>query len=148
MLQRLCEECGADFEAKTKRAKFCTTACRVRANRRPSKVGRAKSSGAAEVVQLHTAPSSTVDDPEDSLAGQVRRTLSEIDALTTVAGMAALRVARQIDKGEDSGSAVATLSKELSRLMAEARTEVAPKQKDAADDIVGRVQAKFLRLVE
>lgn len=151
-LKRDCEECGTPFEAKTKRARFCKTACRVKANRRPTKIGRAKARAgggdvAAEVVELDASGAGVVED-DGGLVSQVRQTLQSIGALATVAGMAALRVARQIDKGEDSGSAVATLSKELSRLMAEARAEAAPLQLDAADDVMARAAAKILRLID
>ena len=147
-IDRPCEECGATFPAKTKRAKYCTTACRVRANRRPSKVGKAKAEAAGAVVVPIGKSAPVHQDAEGGLATQVRETLTELDALTTVAGMAALMVARQIDKGQDSGSAVATLSKELSRLMTEARAEAAPKQRDGVDDVMRRAAEKLLRLAQ
>lgn len=156
-LQITCEECGKPFEAKTRRAKFCHVNCRVRANRRPGKVGKAKAAQSAsgaptggQVVTLPTAsgPDAGSEQPEGLLAAQVRTSLTEYEALETFAGAAAVRVAQQIDRGEDSGSAVATMTKELSRLMAEARAEAAPKKRDGADDVMSRAAEKILRLVQ
>jgi membrane-bound lytic murein transglycosylase B len=149
---RPCEECGEPFEAKTKRAKFCGATCRVRANRRPSKTGAAKAAAGGTVTHLpiaggpldQTSPADpSVEDIVGSLAEQVRKTLTEAKALDTIAGAQAVRIARQIDRGDDSGSAVATLSKELSRLVAEAKVEAAPRIRDAADDVMERVAQKL-----
>jgi hypothetical protein len=145
--ERTCDDCGTPYVAERKTSKFCSVACRVRANRRPSKTGAAVSG--AKVTTTATSPSAPPDDPEPDgvLAAQVRSTLTALGALDTIPGAAALRVARQIDKGDDSGSAVATLSKELSRLVAEAKAEAAPKIKDGADAIMDRVGNKLLQLV-
>lgn len=154
-IERHCEECGKPFVAKTRRARFCSDKCRVYANRRPTKTGRAKQdAGAApaEVVELRptgtdgAAPSTS--DADGGLAAQIRATLRAVGAFETVAGMSALMLARQIDKGQDSGSAVATMTKELSRLMTEARAEAAPTQRDGADDVMARAAEKLLRLVQ
>ena len=167
MVDRVCEECGITFAAKTNRAKFHSTACRVRANRRPSKIGKArddaetaaakrppaKKSAAKKVAAKKVATKKTEPAPPpapvyDSLADQLRESLTTLQALDTIAGMAALRIAQQIDRGQDSGSAVATLSKELSRLVAEAKVEAAPRIRDGADDIAERAGEKMLRLVQ
>jgi hypothetical protein len=157
-----CEECGGPFVAKTRRAKFCGAACRVRANRRPTKTGRAKAEGGteAQVVALHPAsaapapapapgePPPPVVDAEGSFAAQVRQVLETRGALATIAGASALVLARQIDRGQDSGSAVASMVKEISRLKAEAFAEAAPLQRDGADDVMARAAEKLLRLVQ
>lgn len=147
-LERVCEECGTGFVAKTKRAKYCRAACRVKANRRPSKVGKARaeqqqSDGTADVVDLQPAPAPTYD----TLAEQVRTSLTAMQALDTISGMTALRVAQQIDRGGDSGAAVASLSKELTRLVAEAKAEAAPRHRDGVTSLEDRVAAK-LRLAQ
>jgi hypothetical protein len=170
VLDVVCEECGKGFEAKTRRAKFCTTACRVRANRRPDKVGQAKAEAvekpaprkraaakkapAKKSAQKRAAAKTTTTDQApaldptppptyDTLEGQVRSTLTELQALGTVSGMTAVRVAQQIDKGRDTGSAVAGLSRELSRLIGEAKVESAPNRRDKVDDIKDRAAAKI-----
>ncbi|HSV39574.1 MAG TPA: hypothetical protein VLI04_12530 [Nocardioidaceae bacterium] len=153
---RPCEECGEPYVAKTKRSKYCGATCRVRANRRPTKTGAAKAKAGGTVTMLPTAggpldetspANPNTEDVTGSLADQVRKSLGEIHALDTIAGSQAVRVARQIDRGDDSGSAVATLSKELSRLVAEAKVEAAPRIRDAADDVMAKVNQKLLSLV-
>lgn len=149
-ITRACDECGKSYEAKTARSKYCGGTCRVAGNRRPNKVGKAR---AAREAAAKAAPADGVVDltppapTYDTLADQVKITLTELEALDTISGMAALRVAQQIDRGGDSGAAVATLSKELSRLVGEAKVESAPKRKDAADDIMARAGEKLLQVV-
>lgn len=157
-----CEECGTTFVAKSTRARFCGPTCRVRANRRPTKIGLAKSDAAAATkpkrktrarkakaggkAQVETATEALAQPAPpvyDTLEEQLRASLTRLQALDTISGMAAVRVAQQIDRGRDSGSAVATLSKELSRLVAEAKVEAAPRIRDAADDIADRAAAKI-----
>jgi hypothetical protein len=82
----------------------------------------------------------------DTLAEQVASTLGEAQALDTISGMAAVRVAQQIDRGRDGGSAVATLVKELTRLVGEAKVEAAPKNRDGVNVVEDAVGAKLLRL--
>lgn len=145
-VERKCEDCGQPFTGKTKRARFCSDLCRVRANRRPSKVGRAKERAAAKDAKVAAVEHEPV--VYDTLEEQLRTSLTDLNALDTISGMAAVRVAQQIDKGRDTGSAVATLSKELSRLVGEAKVEAAPRNLDKADDIAAAVNAKILRLVQ
>ncbi|ABL80098.1 MULTISPECIES: hypothetical protein [unclassified Nocardioides] len=142
-VDRTCEECGTPFVAKTKRGRFCGAACRVRANRRPTKTGRAVTAAA----QSGERPAPRVGAADGGLEAQIRSSLESAGAMQTVAGTAALLLARQIGSGQDSGSAVATMTRELSRLMGEARAEAAPKQRDGADDVMARVAAKIQELV-
>ena len=142
--ERTCEQCGTAFETSRRQARFCSATCRSRAHR---------GKPALSVVAGESPKPSTKREPApppvyDTLAEQVRTLLTEAKALDTIAGMAAIRVAQQIDRGGDSGSAVATLSKELSRLVDAAKVEAAPRNKDAADDITARVNEKLLRLVQ
>lgn len=51
-INRDCEECGTTFVAKKRTAKYCSTSCRVRANRRPAKIGLAKSEAVAEAPSI------------------------------------------------------------------------------------------------
>ncbi|MDQ6524315.1 hypothetical protein RB608_11920 [Nocardioides sp. LHD-245] len=156
---RPCDECGTPYEAQRRTSKYCSTKCRTRVSRRTSKAPAAKSKAldpaGGTVTQLPTAggpldetspANPNTEDMTGSLAEQVRKSLTELRALDTISGAQAIRVARQIDRGGDSGSAVATLSKELSRLADAAKVEAAPRIKDAADDIADRVSEK-LRLV-
>lgn len=138
---RDCDECGTAYEAKRKTSKFCSPVCRVRANRRPSKVGKAKAAAAPEAPAKPPAPT------YDALAEQVTASLTKMKAYDTIAGKAALRVAQQIDRGGDSGSAVATLSTQLMRLVDQAKAEAAPLNRDKADDVIDAVNNKLMRLM-
>jgi len=138
---RDCDECGTPYEAKRKTSKFCSTPCRVKANRRPSKVGKAKSKADAASPEKPAKPT------YDALAEQVKQSLRAANAFDTIAGKAALRVAQQIDRGNDTGSAVATLSTQLMRLVEQAKVEAAPLNRDKADDVIDRVNNKLLRLL-
>jgi membrane-bound lytic murein transglycosylase B len=139
---RTCEQCGKSLEGRSPRTRFCDSACRGKAARQPAKVGTAKAKADAG-EKPDDAPAKPT---YDTLAEQLKESLTSAQALDTIAGMAALRIAQQIDRGGDTGSAVATLSKELSRLVAEAKIEAAPKIKDAADGILERAAEKMAGL--
>lgn len=144
--ERSCEQCGTAFTSPRKQARFCSSTCRSRAHR-----GKPPALTVVDAVTPKTTskPKSEAPAPVyDTLEEQVRTSLTAVNALDTIAGMAAVRVAQQIDRGGDSGSAVATLSKELSRLVDAAKVEAAPRNKDQADDIAARVNEKILRLVQ
>lgn len=52
-----CAECGAAFETKSARARFCPNAkCRKAANRRPSKLGRMELNAPPAATQLVAVP--------------------------------------------------------------------------------------------
>lgn len=136
---RTCEECGTEFEAKTKRARFCKATCRVKANRRPSKTGAA--AGTAEPP----APKPTLY-AGGELLGQVIADLSAVGVLETIPGKAAVALAYRVESPMETGSAAAAMTRELSRLVEEAKA-LKPKQNDEIDDLDGSVEAK-LRLVK
>lgn len=145
-----CEWCGQDFEAQSPRARFCSSSCRGKANRRRPGLAEDVPGGSGEDRADPEAAARPERPPApvyDTLAEQVAATLSELKALDTISGRAAVRVAQQIDRGGDTGSAVATLSKELSRLVEEAKVESAPLRRDDVDDIADRASEKILRLV-
>lgn len=141
--QRTCEECGETFVAKHPAARFCSTAHRRNASRRPDKVGKAKAAG---LVGINRAPEPEAPPVYDTLVGQVEADLAAEKALGTISGRAAIRIAQQLDRGRDTGSAVATLTKELTRLVESARVEAAPKIRDAVTELEEQATAK-LRLV-
>lgn len=143
-----CAECGKEFQTTSARARFCpdNSACRKAASRRPSKQGRREIDGGTAVDQRK--PATPVADADGGLAAQVRASLRAAGAFETVAGMSALMLARQIDKGQDSGSAIASMTKEVSRLVSEAKAEAAPTQRDGADDVMARAAEKLMRLAQ
>lgn len=147
--QRECDECGKTYSTKSVKSKYCGPGCRSRVSRRPGNIPAHLGHKALDSVADNGKPaaSSAPPPPEyDSLADQIKASLDQAQAMNTISGMAALRIAQQIDRGGDSGSAVATLTKELSRLVVEAKAEAAPRIKDAVDDVASAVIAKLQQL--
>lgn len=97
-------ECGKQFETKSKRAKFCSPACRLRGHR----------SGA--VVPMA--------EPEEVLSsGLLDATRDELEragVADSVLGQQALELARRMSDPRSMGSSVATMSRELRAVMVEA----------------------------
>jgi len=131
-----CEECGTTFTAKTPRAKFCGTACRVRANRRPSKTG----------ASATDQPTKAAVPERGGLVGQVAADLVRLGVLDTIPGRAALALAYRIESPMETGSAAASMTREMSRLVEDARA-LTPRSQDGIDQIGDSVGAK-LRLVK
>ncbi|HEU4598853.1 MAG TPA: hypothetical protein VFS26_03840 [Solirubrobacterales bacterium] len=131
-----CAECGKTFKTTAHNAKFCKRpGCRKAASRRPSKKGRAE----AETNQA----------VEFKVGALLESTLSELNQLqqaNSIEGRAAMALAYRIESPLESGSAAASMTKELSRLMAEIRAK-APSKGDGYDDVVGGAAGK-LRLVK
>lgn len=96
--------CSQSFEAKTSRARFCSSACRGRAHRQHSP----------------TPAEATVTIEESNLTRVVRRELEEIGQIDGVDGQLALVIAAQLST--DNVSGFAALSAELRALLARART--------------------------
>ena len=101
--------CGAEFDARNPRAKYCSDRCRKRAQR-----------GGGEVVAL---PMPAHDEPEPERGGGVERTtraaLTEAGRIETPMGQACLALARRIDfPGPDTGSALAALVARLESSLA------------------------------
>lgn len=144
--QRECDECGNTYSTKSPASKYCGPGCRSRVSRRPGNIPAHLGHKALDSIADNgkpSTPAAPIAPLYDSLADQIQASLNTAQAMDTISGMAALRVAQQIDRGGDSGSAVATLTKELSRLVAEAKVEAAPRIKDAVDDVASAVIAKL-----
>lgn len=114
-MQRTCDVCGRDFEAKRRDAKMCSATCR--SNKRNM-----------------SAPSDAGDDGGNSL---VKATMAELEAagkLDTMLGQQALSLARRMSS---EATGVAALSKELSRVAAAALANVpgAGSSTTAADEV-------------
>lgn len=112
--RRNCDSCGKAYTAKTARSRFCSTACRVRASR-------------GVVVPIETKAPTSRSTKEASaspeLVGVLGATYRELDAaerLETAYGQAAMVLARRIDAGRDTGSAMATMTRQLRETLAEA----------------------------
>ena len=133
-LERECDECATRYVAQTKRSRFCSAACRVKANRRP-------------VTQGMNEGEPPVAAPErGGLVSQVAADLQKVGVLDTIPGRAALALAYRIESPMETGSAAASMTRELSRLVDEAKA-LTPKQQDGIDKLDDSVGAK-LRLVK
>lgn len=110
---KTCAECGKKFEAASPRAKFCKTpGCRKAASRRPSK------RGAKEAAD--PAPSGVYS--QGALLGQTISDLTAAGVLETIPGRSAVALAYRIESPMETGSAAASMTRELSRLVEEAKT--------------------------
>lgn len=104
-MQRLCDFCSLPYTAKSTRSRFCSGRCRKRHSRSPF--------ASADIVDL------TTRSKPGELVATLRAELAAADRLGTVAGQQALELAARIESPAETGSAVASLSKELRVLLAE-----------------------------
>lgn len=120
--------CGAAFEAQRSTAKFCSPRCRQRSKRSPAagtSSGSSKSPSAFEKVTL--------------------RELKKLGKLDTMLGQQVLIIARRMANGGETGSAIASLSRDHSRLMALLGSGEDPDLTDpvsAAEDEIARKRAE------
>lgn len=131
---RSCAECSASLEGRSPRAKFCGDACRKAANRRPAKVG------------LTEAPTAPVEPAASGLVAAVTAELTDLEVLGTVDGQTALALAERIVSPMETGSAAASMTRELAACMDRVRAAAAPKQRDGVDELLGSARGK-LRVV-
>lgn len=121
-MTRNCDACGIEFEAKRSTAKYCGGTCRQRGNRRPS----------GDVDQTPA---------ESGLVASIRLELEQAGRLETSLGQQAVTLAERLGSPRDTGSAVASLSKELRAVMAEA-TAGANTAASALDELRARRDRK------
>jgi len=142
-----CSVCGSPFDAVRASARYCGAACRQRA-----KYNRDAGKPMPKVVALMSrrVDSAMVDaaigeDADGSPANVVSAVTRELGPLVNSAlGQQALVLARRLDAKDDvSGSAVASVSKQLTMLLA-----VAEERKADANpaDPVAAVQAQVMEL--
>ena len=129
-----CAECSKLFEAKRRGATFCSVTCRQRASRRDRE--SPKSEKTASIT-----PISPPEPAETGLVAETRRALEEAEALATVQGQAALLLAQRLERAVDTGSAMASLARQLSAAMTEALAAGTPKA-DALDELAVRRRNK------
>lgn len=127
MAIRACEMCGASFDAKTAKGRFCSSTCRGRAHRGEApRTGRASLAETPEIGDLERA---------------TRGRLEAVDRHQTVLGVQALGLARRIDSPTTMDSAMAALSKEFRAVMVDALDGVAVAA-DPLDELRGRRERK------
>lgn len=137
-MERPCDECGDRYEAKTRRSKFCSTACRVAASRsRHAEAARADATGT--VVEPPAPPSTKVADA-------LRAELEQLQVADSYEGTIAIGIAKQLDSGHVVGAAYVSLSKELDRRVDALRLK-AERPDDPARAVRDRLTEKRLSLV-
>ena len=142
-----CEVDGKPFEASRGTARYCSSACRQRAkyNRdtgKPSPKVVELASRRVESAMVDASIGEALDASPANVASAVTRELGPL--VNTALGQQALVLARRLDAKEDvSGSAVASVSKQLTMLLA-----VAEERKADANpaDPVAAVQAQVMEL--
>lgn len=134
-MDKNCLVCGRSFMAKRSSAKYCGGTCRKRAQRQ-------KDSGALiglPSAQTHFQPAAQVGSVMDA----TRAELEKVEREETALGAAALALAARIDSsGGDTGSAVASLVRQLRETLAAALEGA-----EADDDPLVQIRANALRVV-
>lgn len=124
-----CAECEVEFEGRNSRAKFCGPTCRKRAGR------RAQAAAAAPTKRKRRTAAAGGD-----FEAATRRELERLGKVDSMLGQQALVIARRMGNATETGSAVATLSKEHSRLMSAVASGASVA--DPVDEAVDEVRRK------
>lgn len=129
-MTRNCDVCRKPFDAKRPQARFCGATCRKRASR-----------GAGPTV---AAPKPAVSAPlpaEAAGAGLIASVVNELTAagrLSTALGQCALRLAVRMETSTvDTGAGLASMSKELRAVMAQALANA-----EESDDPIDELRAR------
>lgn len=148
-MKRNCDYCRRPYMAQRPQSKYCSAKCRVQMSRTPKSYVpvKGKKPPKEKAVESKQLPVENVDlnDPSPSDHALVRITKAELEAagvLDTMLGQQALRVATQMCGYETAGG-MASLSKELSRVMAEAMRAAVPLVADPVDELAARRDAKL-----
>lgn len=116
MARQACEACGRAFEPKRTTQRFCCATCRQRGHR------------GAVVTDLSEVRGDL------TLVEATKVALVEAGRERTPAGVRALLLAADLDRGGDTGSARASLSKAHGEAL-DAALKGAPTKADAVDDL-------------
>lgn len=125
---RACDACGREFEAKRSNHRFCSATCRTRGKR------------GATVVALDGE--SAQGQGGVSLEEATRRQLAPFGREATPSGVNALLLARRLDQGGDTGSAIAALSRQH-LLALESALEGAEPEGDPVDELRHRRERRL-----
>ncbi len=135
-----CEACGKTFEARRSTAKFCGATCRKRKERGNAAPAR-KAAEARPPVRLVASEGLPAQVAGQPVVEAVRKELEAADRLDTALGQQAVRLAERLHSEYDTGSAVASVSRELRAVMAEALKD-AGAAADPVDELAQRRQRK------
>jgi len=130
-MNRTCERCGKPYEAKRTTAKYCGSSCR-------SQASLIRADG-APVVRL-TQVSAPADD-DRGLVAATRTTLDRAGVLGTVSAQSALILAARVASGQDGGSAMASMVKQLEASVSAALSSV--NRADQLDEVNQRRDKKL-----
>lgn len=131
-MQRTCDECGTAYEARRSTSQYCSSRCRTRVSRR---------GGSQEAKP--TTPAAVATGPPAELVAATRKKLTDAGRLDTVLGQQALLLAQRLTEGRiDTGSSLASLSKELRAVMVDALEGVS-RGADPVDELKERRARKF-----
>jgi hypothetical protein len=109
-VNRNCDACGTEYEARTRRSKFCAGVECKRARERNRKRLAAGATGAT-VTTIHPPP--PAEDGLGQVAQSTHDALVAVDRLNTPAGWNVMAIARRLDASSgDTGSSAAALSKQ------------------------------------
>jgi hypothetical protein len=142
---------GVPFEARRPQAKYCSAKCRKRAQRGSfgqaqsvprSKNGRSGTNSNDPVVTSIDPASTSSVLGEPTFVKSVREELETAGVLNTVIGQQVVRIAEQMC-GRETAGGMTSLSKEFSRIRAEALRSAIPLKADPVDELQARRQAKM-----
>lgn len=119
-MTRRCGACGKSLAGRSPRALYCDSSCRANAAKRRA---RGVPEAGATVTALPTPPPDA-DEPDQPADGPVTiATIAELedaDRASTALGLAAVALARRIDRNVDTGSALASAVNTLASTLAAA----------------------------
>lgn len=124
-----CATCGNTFQARRSSAKYCGKTCQKRSERQSKPAMQAAPD--VPVVEFPALP----------VVEATKRELEAAGRLETALGQQALRLAKRMHSEFDTGSALASISRELRAVMAEALKGAAPVA-DPLDELAERRRRK------
>lgn len=130
-MERACRRCGKPFVPKRSTKVYCSDLCRSRASQ-----DRAAQKPLAEVAPLPATAG--------PMLAAARVELEAAGRSDTTLGQMVLSLAARLDAGQDTGSAVAALTREL-RVTMEQALDGAPSAADELDELKARRVAKYGR---
>lgn len=105
-MQRSCDFCGMSYLARSRSSRFCSSTCRLRNHRSPVR--------AVSALPVHASP-------PGGLVAAITAEFEQSGLLGTVLAQQALVLARRVESPLESGSGVASASKELRTVVAALR---------------------------
>lgn len=123
-MERLCGSCERPFEAKRPNHVSCSPRCRQRLAR-------------GHVAKLAVIPT----EGESDLVAAVRAELLSAERVDSALGQAALTLAVRVSEGRDTGSAIASMVREMRGVLAEA-TRNSARVDSALDDMRDELAAR------